>query len=324
VRDRLVDLCHIFTIEICGYAVMSNHLHLILRNRPDLQGHLSEREVAERWRRLYPKHFSPGASDVVRENSLQALMADGPRMAVLRERLGSISWFMKSLSEPIARKANAEDGCRGRFWEGRFKCQALLDEAAILACMSYVDLNPIRAKVAESPEESQFTSIYDHIEARQAKLHVKNLQEKQRKQARQDKSKPLTKKQRAFLAAERDRSHRDDWLCPFEDSSSPKSKGTHSLLGMSLDEYLRLLDWTGRQLHRGKRGTIPSDLKPILERLRIDCDHWVATVAAFGYTFHRVVGHITCMLEAAHRAGRRWFQGLHASHDCFPEPKAIG
>ena len=99
------------------------------------------------------------------EVEIQMLTGDSAKLKELRSRLSSISWFMRCLAEVIDRAANKEDEVTGRFWEGRFKCQPLLDEAAVLACMAYVDLNPVRAKIAETPETSEFTSAFERIKA---------------------------------------------------------------------------------------------------------------------------------------------------------------
>ena len=168
IRRRLEMLASVFGIDVCGYAVMSNHLHVILRIRPDVAQSWSDEEIALRWRRLYPRRDqATGRCAEPEEHDLAMITSNPVRVARLRGRLSSLSWFMRCLNEPIARAANREDRCRGRFWEGRFKSQMLLDEAAVLACSVYVDLNPIRAGVASTPEESEFTSAYDRIRSRQ-------------------------------------------------------------------------------------------------------------------------------------------------------------
>ena len=70
---------------------------------------------------------------------------------------------MRRINEPIARAANCEDSCTGRFWEGRFKCQLLADERAVLASMAYVDLNPIRAGMTARLDHSHHTSIQQRV-----------------------------------------------------------------------------------------------------------------------------------------------------------------
>jgi REP element-mobilizing transposase RayT len=166
ILDRLRALAGLFGVEVCGYAIMSNHLHLVLRNRPDRVEQWSDAEVALRWRKLFPQRDdTSGEPTEPDDHDLAMLMANADRLATLRGRLSSLSWFMRCLCEWVARAANREDRSAGRFWAGRFKSQPLLDEAALLACSVYVDLNPIRAGIATTPEESQFTSGADRIQS---------------------------------------------------------------------------------------------------------------------------------------------------------------
>jgi len=168
VEQRLLELADIFAIGLYAYAVMSNHVHVVVRIDPGAAAAWSDEEVAERWVRLFPATTDGEVDSQACRLKEQTLLGNSERVAVCRQRLGSLSWFMRSLNEPIARRANQEDACTGRFWEGRYRCQALLDEAAVLTCMSYVDLNPIRAGVAENLESSAHTSAVRRIAAAQS------------------------------------------------------------------------------------------------------------------------------------------------------------
>ncbi|MFZ1224527.1 MAG: hypothetical protein WAR01_14970 [Dokdonella sp.] len=163
VEQRLLELADIFAVGLYAYAVMSNHVHVVVRIDPGAAAAWSDEEVAERWVRLFPATTDGEVDSRACRLKEQTLLGNSERVAVCRQRLGSLSWFMRSLNEPIARRANQEDSCTGRFWEGRYKCQALLDEAAVLSCMSYVDLNPIRAGIAENLESSLHTSATRRI-----------------------------------------------------------------------------------------------------------------------------------------------------------------
>jgi REP element-mobilizing transposase RayT len=156
IENRILALSEVFTVSVYAYAVMSNHYHIVLRmNAVDM----SDEEVADRWLKLCPGRKVDNRAANIQIVRKAALLNDEPRLAEIRSRLSSLSWFMRFINEPLARLANKEDFCKGRFWEGRFQSQALLDEASVLACMVYVDLNPVRAGIADDLEDSECTSV---------------------------------------------------------------------------------------------------------------------------------------------------------------------
>lgn len=326
IRDRLIFLSEHFALDIIGYSVMSNHAHVIPRTRPAVTRDWSAGEVARRWLALFPPKRKNVDPAVAAEAAQRKILGDPARVEVLRERLGSLSWFMRCLDEQIARRANKEDGCKGRFWEGRFKCQALLDEGALLSCLTYVDLNPIRAGLAETPEESAYTSAQERIGQWQAAQDARLLAEQpelraagRRAEAPAEPVRLLTEPPAPLLAdppAEAPVGKRPlagGWLCPLE--SQPGRPGAFRAL--SLEEYLRVLDATGREIRADKKGFIPPELAPILTRLAIRGERWAEAVTDYDRRFYRVVGRAEEVGAAARTAGRRWFQGLAACRAVF-------
>jgi hypothetical protein len=303
--NRLRHLASIFAIEVCAYAVMENHYHTILRTRPDIVANWSDREVATRWLTLFPQYNRK--KDIVeppREEQIVALANDLDRIAELRKRLSSLSWFMGRLNEFIARAANKEDNVKGRYWESRFKCLDLLDDAAIAACMVYVDLNPIRAGLAATPEESDFTSIQERIRT----WHREMLAQAS-----------VTGDDRQNVGATTDNLIPTDvltsstcWLCPIQ--SDFQHRG---ILQMTEAEYFNLVDTSGRILRSGKRGTIDADLAPILLRIGIKPEAWLDTVSRFGSKFHLAAGLLCSLRNFADQLGKRWFTGVTAARAVF-------
>lgn len=171
IEDRILELAQIFAVAVHAYAVMSNHVHVVLEIDPRAAWEWSDEETARRWLALSRRS---DAIDSNLESRLAPLLFQPERLALLRERLGNLSWFMRYLNEPIARRANREDECTGRFWEGRFACQALLDEPAVLGCMVYVDLNPVRAGLTSTPESGSHTSVRRRAQIPQS--HNQSLQ----------------------------------------------------------------------------------------------------------------------------------------------------
>jgi REP element-mobilizing transposase RayT len=279
VIERLEQLCSIFPIEVCAYAVMSNHYHLVLYVDAQCARKWSKQEVIERWTKLFrAPHL------VKRWQSGEALEAERVAAETIierwRSRLCDISWFMRCLNEHLARLANAEDRCTGRFWEGRFKSQALLDEAGLLTAMAYVDLNPIRAGIASTPEQSEFTSIYDRIK----------LLRDQGGESRS--SIPL----RRF---------------------SDEGQGVTATISYGLRDYLALVDWSGRSIRAGKRGFIASDAPPILKRLNIDAEAWEVLMTKRRTLFGRAMGKVDAMRLHAASLGQSWIRGVRSSKQLY-------
>ncbi|MFT5418467.1 MAG: REP element-mobilizing transposase RayT, partial [Gammaproteobacteria bacterium] len=161
--ERLAILSEVFSIEVAAYAVMSNHCHVVVHIDEEAARALSLDEVIERWCTLYRgpdviQRYRAGESLSAAEREVISTVVE-----TWRDRLSSLSWFMRCLNEHIAWRANAEDGCTGRFWEGRFKSQALLDDTAVITAMAYVDLNPIRAGMSKDLAGSHKTSVQQRL-----------------------------------------------------------------------------------------------------------------------------------------------------------------
>ncbi len=319
--ERLRYLAEIFAIDVCAYAVMENHYHTILRTRPDVVAGWSDREVATRWLSLFPRHPGMRGKTIPRmEEEICVLEHCPERIAKLRLRLCSLSWFMGRLNEFIARASNKEDRVKGRFWEARFKCQALLDEAAIAACMVYVDLNPIRAGLADFPEESDFTSIKERIRAWQKEtLTTAVLPEASGQNKRFD---ALSRDKRlAGKACELVSSIPESisgmrvsagWLCPIQSDSQRRG-----ILQITTAEYFDLVDKSGRMTRPDKRGTIDADLAPILLRIGANPEAWPETISCFGSKFRLAAGMLSHLRDFADQLGRRWLTGVATARAAF-------
>ncbi len=163
VIDRMRELASCYAIDVDAYAVMSNHFHMVVMCDPKLSQTWSDEEVARRWFACHPPMRRGRLDERLLRIERELLLSDPDLLAARREQLGDLSDFMKHLKQPIARRANLEMGRKGHFFEGRFYSGILLDEDAVLASMGYVDLNPVRAKIARSIEQCAHTSIAERM-----------------------------------------------------------------------------------------------------------------------------------------------------------------
>ena len=248
-EEKLHQVAEAFAIKLCAYAVMHNHYHVVLNVRSDIAQSWPAMEVVERWHQLFSgtKLSQCFVAGVTLDKTEKLIL--NKDIALWRTRLMDISWFMRIVNESIARQANSEDKCTGRFWEGRFKSQALLDDKALLSCMAYVDLNPVRAGITSTPELSDHTCIQQRITAKTTNAQLRQSIE-------------------GFVGRQSEQIG----------------------LPFVLDDYLELVDWTGRAIREDKRGAISEDIPPILDRLELQPKSWNTLTTKFEQQFNHWVG----------------------------------
>ncbi|MFO0902666.1 MAG: hypothetical protein U0939_06680 [Pirellulales bacterium] len=275
IRSRLEALASIFAIDVLGHGILDNHYHTVLRNHPSLPTTWSDEEVCKRWMRLSRHRLE--LKDPPRKKQLEKLLKDAKSIAEWRARLSDISWFMLMLNEPIARIANEEDKKSGHFLAERFGCVRLQTDESILACSLYVDLNLIRANIAETPEDSTFTGACDRILDWMSETIARGEKPSVRIRELLGLSNDTDEFDDKMLTAKL----RSGWMSPIReegDGYSGVAAGRRAsdtgFLPISQQHYFELLDELGRKAAPGKKGVIPETLPPILERLGFDTERW--------------------------------------------------
>ncbi|WP_196138418.1 transposase [Aliikangiella sp. G2MR2-5] len=268
-EKRMFELADIFAVSLYAYAVLDNHYHLVLKIDPKAPLTWSDTEIAERWLLAYPGRLDKPEHAKLREMKKQAILADKTKLAKYRKRLGQLSWFMSRLNEPLAKRSNLEDCVKGRFWESRYQSIPLLDETAVLACMAYVDLNPIRAGITQTLENAFHTSIKKRIDKLQS-APIKL-------------GEPLT---------------------PVNQSSD------NSLYSFNLNDYLALVDWTGRAIVHPNKASIPPHISSIIQRLNLQQGHWLDQIQRLCNSNPTMMGSIDKLREKAQTIKKRWVKGI--------------
>ena len=274
VVDRIRLLSSLFAIDVCAYAVMNNHYHLVLKLCPEQIDGLADDDVMDRWCALFKgplliQRYRDGEDLKPFERNTVSDIVN-----VWRSKLASISWFMRCLNQPIARQANLEDKCTGKFWESRFSSQALKSEEALLSCMAYVDLNPVRAGISDTPESSSYTSFRERLES---KFDLQQAIDEQTESGDlldfMTPLKPLLSFENRLI---------DNWQAG---------------IVFNFEDYLNLVDWTGRIIRSDKRGHIEEHLPPILARLEISADQWCMNTTQFEIIHPRRFNRPTAKLD---------------------------
>ena len=292
ILDRLKLLAENFTIGICAYAIMENHWHAVLKVNQNQMVSLTENEVLTRWTNIYKKERKLVEQYIAGQASEEVTKYLQEKALIWRERLTSISWFMRTLNHNIACRANKEDGCKGHFWESRFDSQALMDDAARLASMAYVDLNPVRAGMSQTLIDSEFTSIQERIQAfSKAQEVLENDEpENEAQQKKEEKNEEVQYYQPASLMA-------------FGPNDSEN-------ICFTLLDYLELVDWTGRIIREDKRGYIKDEVPTLVEQLELDEKRWLQWTQYFDEKFAGFAAKMNMLYLCADKLGQSHCKGV--------------
>lgn len=301
IEDSLRHFAAFFGIDLLSYTILSNHFHLILRTRPDVVQLWDDHEVARRWLMICPmRKGKQGLALSPTEKEIRSIAGCPVRLAEIRQRLCSVSWWMRLLCQRVATRANREDQQTGRFFQDRYKATLLIDEASLLACSVYVDLNLIRAAICQTVEQSEHSSAQRRIAA----LVSRESKTEQSGQA---------------TVVHPDRINAADFLSPVllepnDDfvgtaaSATSRRCSDKGFLPMTTAEYLELLDWTARQSAAGKLGKTPATAPPLLKRLGFSPADWLELTEDFGKLFSSVAGRCEHVDQLrGHRRGRRFY-----------------
>ena len=301
IEQRLQFLSEVFGIAVAGFSILDNHFHALVRLEPERVQNWSDEEVVRRWAQLFPPRGKDRKPLKLTAAWIAQKQADPKYVARTRQRLGSLSWFMKCLKEPLARIANRSDSQTGAFWQSRFKSIAILDTEALLATCAYIDLNPLAAGLARLPEDSPHTSVKTRVDHCRSKGRLDDLQ------AARAGSLPGLQASRSMESGL--------WLCPIEDRRRLGADRAGLLEGLSLGSYLLLVDSTSRLVRQGK-ARVSSAVASILDRLGTDWSQWSQNLrqlfsrtktVGVAFSFHR-----DRLTAAAARRGQTRLANLNA------------
>ncbi|MCP4211010.1 MAG: hypothetical protein GY764_05970 [Halieaceae bacterium] len=263
IEQRLRELNEIFAIDVGSYAILNNHLHVLVHLDVKTVKRWSRQEVLRRWAQLHSPRNAQRRPIKDLKKWIKEQLRNRLLVNTLRKRLADLGWFMKSLKEPFSRMVNKQDGCRGTLWASRYKSIAILDEEALLATCAYVDLNPLAAGLCKLPEAAQFTSLYTRIDYCRQQGKLSQLQ---------------AAREGAVLAARQARGMEAGlWLCPLDDQRRKGAQRAGILEGFSLGSYLLLVDATSRLFRPGKARIGPRAVS-LLDRIGITVEMWQSTL----------------------------------------------